>query len=186
MDRVVKRDVVITFVVVIGFIVFLLFFPFKGFESQDGGNESSVDLNLTEENESNLSNVSGLSALSKGDVEENVTVYWFWSEGCPLCKEYKPFIDEIDNESFIDVERFQLKGNRTNIVIFQQFLEYHNVSASNAGVPSTFAGEGYWIGYGEGLESDVEGFLVDCVTGERDCELVGRDSNSSSSNSSMD
>ena len=110
---------------------------------------------------------SDLSDLDPDDIVGEVTVYWFWGEGCSNCEKQKPEMDEWEKIEGVTVERFEVYHNATNQQLLQDMAEAYNIE--NPGVPITFVGDEYWLGFTEEKNEEMEEHLVDCLTTEGGC-----------------
>jgi len=110
---------------------------------------------------------SDLSDLDPDDIVGEVTVYWFWGEGCSNCEKQKPEMDEWEKIEGITVERFEVYHNATNRLLLEDMAEAYNIE--NLGVPVTFGGDEYWLGFTEEKNEGMEEHLVDCLTTEDEC-----------------
>ena len=98
--------------------------------------------------------------------ETEVTLYYFWGDGCPVCPEQEPAIDQIEQEydEEVEVRRFEIYNNPENAQIFQQVTEFYGVRGA---VPATFIGEEPFVGLTQ--KSEFENKIDQCLeTGE--CE----------------
>lgn len=79
---------------------------------------------------------------------DSVTIYLFHSETCPHCKKERIFLEDLDKRyDTIQVETFEITGNRENIELFQQVGK--ELSADISGVPFTVVGREYISGYAD-------------------------------------
>jgi len=72
-----------------------------------------------------------------------ITVYFFYGQGCPHCARVEPFIDEMEHVYGLDVRRFEVYGNRSNMLLLQDYFERYGVPADSRGIPIVFTSEGY-------------------------------------------
>ena len=75
-------------------------------------------------------------------------VYFFYGDGCPHCAKVEPVINELEVQSAfpVDVHRFEVYSNRSNIVLLNELFEKYNVDANSRGVPVAFVGNEILIG----------------------------------------
>ena len=96
---------------------------------------------------------------------EPLTIYFFWGRGCPYCEQQKIFLDEIKEKyPQINIESYEVWYNRDNAEIMQEMAERFGITAT--GVPITFIGEDYWIGFSQAIANDMREVIEDCV---REC-----------------
>ncbi len=58
------------------------------------------------------------------DGSTRVPIYVFWSQRCPHCQEALPFLDRLrSNEPWLDVQDFEITGNRANLERFVSTAE---------------------------------------------------------------
>jgi len=94
-----------------------------------------------------------------------VVVYFFWGDGCPHCAEEKPFLDELKQKyPSLDIKMFETWYNRENAELFQKTAELYGTSAQ--GVPTTFIGDKYWVGFADYMKSEMESYLKYCLENE--------------------
>lgn len=72
-----------------------------------------------------------------------IMVYFFYGQGCPHCARVEPFISEMEHVYGLDVRRFEVYGNRSNMLFLQDYFEKYGVPAGSRGIPIVFTSEGY-------------------------------------------
>ena len=78
-----------------------------------------------------------------------VVVYFFWGDGCPHCAAAKPFLAELNQRYPTMVVRdFEVWNHPENQLPFIQMAAKFGFEPG--GVPTTFIGDQYWEGFGEG------------------------------------
>lgn len=88
-----------------------------------------------------------LLAISPSIVhaEENTTcIYFFYGDGCQHCAKVEPTLNSL-NET-IELHKFEIYNNRTNLLLLNQFYEKHNVAEQQRGIPAIFIGNTYSAG----------------------------------------
>jgi len=85
------------------------------------------------------------SLIKNGEVvrKTGITVYFFYGQGCPHCARVEPFIDEMEKAYGLNVRRFEVYGNRSNMLLLQDYFERYGVPADSRGIPIVFTSEGY-------------------------------------------
>ncbi len=100
----------------------------------------------------------------KADGNE-VTLYFFWGEGCPFCEEQKPYLaDFSERYPNLKIKKFEVYHNRQNREFFDTMLDEHGIEFN--GVPQTFIGAGHWTGFRPPMAHEME-------TTIRFCQRVG-------------
>jgi len=78
--------------------------------------------------------------------KEGVSVYFFYGEGCPHCARVEPFIDDIQQTYGLNIRRFEVYGNRSNMMLLDDYFEEYDVPISRRGVPAVFTSTSYIVG----------------------------------------
>ena len=126
----------------------------------------------------------GIFSLSNGDIIRNkgsitgniilddslkgnpnkVTIYFFWGEGCPHCITQKPHLKDWQEKygNKIEVKMFETWKNPENVKLFKEVSSAYGIQAR--GVPTTFIGEKYWIGFSSSMASEMENHIQECVS----------------------
>jgi glutaredoxin len=102
---------------------------------------------------------------SAENVDAEVVVYWFWGDGCPHCADQKPFMKELarrDDVAVVALETYNDEKNRKRQKEFAKAYEIERL-----GVPMTFVGDEYWVGYAEEVKEEVKAKVDSCL--EKDC-----------------
>ena len=96
--------------------------------------------------------------------EKTITIYLFWTEGCPHCAHEKEFLTRLHREDpHIKVEALELSGSRDNQELFQKVGKFFNADVS--GVPFTVIGLQYVLGWQD--ESTTGQAIAAAVAAER-------------------
>lgn len=83
-------------------------------------------------------------------ARENVTLLFFWSEGCPHCAMENQYLDQIkQNYPELTINKFEVSKNKENQEYLEKLSKEMNFNAS--GVPITVVGDKHLIGYTRGL-----------------------------------
>jgi len=103
----------------------------------------------------------GFKAAGAADISRPVTIYLFWTQGCPHCAHEKEFLVRLHRAlPDIQIVTFELSGSADNRQLFQQVGAL--LKADISGVPFTVIGKHYLIGWqddattGRSIEAAVE------------------------------
>ncbi len=107
-----------------------------------------------------------ISELDEEEITNEMTIYWFKSEMCPYCHDQEPYLDEWEKLDAVEVKKHEISEGE-NQELLQKMLKGYG--APSGGVPATFIGGDYWIGFGESIRRDMEEKLVNCLTAEVSC-----------------
>ncbi|MFH1641976.1 MAG: hypothetical protein ABIC04_03680 [Nanoarchaeota archaeon] len=95
---------------------------------------------------------------------QDVTIYFFYSDGCPHCTAEKPFLRSLEEKyNNVNIEYFET-GNSTNVILFQKFAELYG--SSTQWVPATFICDDYIVGF-ESVDStgiEIEEKITECMS----------------------
>lgn len=92
---------------------------------------------------------------------QNMTVYYFVTEGCIHCIRVEEYISRIKiNYSHVFFNRFDLSGNDTNIELFISLMEEFNVVEELREPPIVFIGDVYLAGE-ENITQTLEKVLLE-------------------------
>ncbi len=103
--------------------------------------------------------------------DSNVVVYFFGTDTCPFCKDQKEAMlkwQEDFSDTDLEIKIFETETDGV-INILKQFATKYGTSYQ--GVPMTFIGSEYWIGYSENLGSEMIEKIEYCLSS--DCEIAG-------------
>ena len=102
------------------------------------------------------------SVIQEVNSDNRVVVYFFWGDGCPHCAEEEPFLDSLKQKyPSLEVKMFETWYNKENAERFQQMAESFGTSAQ--GVPTTFIGDKYWVGFAEYMKPEMEDYIEYCL-----------------------
>ncbi len=105
--------------------------------------------------------------INKEDIRNNVTIYWFWGEGCPFCKTQEEYMDRFDEVEEVKVKSVNAYISNENIQLIQDMAEAYGTRAT--GVPMTFIGEKHWTGFSERMYPNILEEVALCLTSEEGC-----------------
>ena len=97
-----------------------------------------------------------------GFLRDDVIIYFFSDDGCPFCRELKPYLEELANE-YDEVKLKEIKAwsSSETIAMFQEVAGEFGKEVE--GVPMTFIGEQSWNGFHESLIPQMEAKLEQCI-----------------------
>jgi hypothetical protein len=86
--------------------------------------------------------------LNMVSAQEPTCVYFFYGDGCQHCARIEPLINnlEIQSEFPVEVNRFEIYNNRSNMVLLNDYFDAYNISNSERGIPVVLIGNNYLIG----------------------------------------
>ncbi len=101
------------------------------------------------------------TAFAQENTTEPCTIYVFYGEGCPHCKAEKEFLPTLTEKyPNLEIEMIEVWKNESNRDLFMKVSEKYGIK--NLGVPLTFIGEEYVIGFssasttGKKIESMID------------------------------
>jgi len=87
-----------------------------------------------------------LSAV-KVKAEGNLTLYFFWGQGCPHCVKEKAFLDDLKEKyPQVKIEDYEIYAHPNNLKKWQTFCQTFEVDAQ--GIPMLFIGNECVVGFG--------------------------------------
>ncbi len=119
-----------------------------------------------------VSNLDEINLEESADFasEEKVVIYFFWGEGCPYCTVQKDAMEKWYLEySDIEVKFYETWSSDANAKILESLAASYGTRAQ--GVPMTFIGDKYWVGYNESMEIEMKNKIEECL--EIECENPG-------------
>ncbi len=94
--------------------------------------------------------------------EEGVTLYFFWSQGCPYCSKEKPFLENLqDKFPSLKVVDKEISHDQENVELLQKMGKAYGREIR--GVPTTFVGDQVWVGYNEKIGDKIEEGVRACL-----------------------
>lgn len=96
-------------------------------------------------------------------AQQRTVLYFFWGSGCPHCAAEKPFLEEMQ-EKYPDLEINSIEvSTQETAQLFTNMAQAYGTSAG--GIPMTFVGEEYFVGYGnyENSGAFIEEAIADCI-----------------------
>ncbi len=103
-----------------------------------------------------------MSLASAQSDSSNVTIYFFWGEGCPHCAHEKPFLEQLEQEyPEVEVKSYETWYNTENAKLFSDMAEAFGTTAR--GVPTTFIDDKVWVGYTDSIGEEIEEKVNLCI-----------------------
>lgn len=107
------------------------------------------------------------------NADNTVPIYFFWSEGCPHCKNEKPFLEELSEKyTSVEVYSFEISKSSKNRKLLIETGEILQKDVS--GVPFTVIGDQVFTGYTESITSkQIEDRVKYCLNNSCPDSVVG-------------
>lgn len=106
----------------------------------------------------------GGSAAHAAQTGYKAVIYFFWGDGCPHCAQAEPYLESLaEANPNIELKMYEVWYNEDNQLLFQQMCEKFGFEAS--GVPTTFIGDAYWVGYNDEVKSQIGQKVDACLSG---------------------
>ncbi len=97
---------------------------------------------------------------------QKTTIYFFWGEGCPHCSAQKPFLEKLaQSRPQLEIKSFEIYNSKENQELFDNLAQAYGTRA--AGVPMTFIGTNYVVGFGSENTTgrELQEFIDKCLEG---------------------
>lgn len=97
-------------------------------------------------------------------AQNKVDVYFFYGKTCPHCIAERMFLESIqDKYPTLRIHEFEIYNNKENSALFFKMCEAYGTQPY--GVPMTFIGEHYQIGYGNDATTgkEIEALIAQCM-----------------------
>lgn len=90
--------------------------------------------------------------------KQELTIYFFWSQGCPHCASAKTFLSEMEQKyPQITVKDYEFSKN---IGLIKEFYQNYEVSSREQGfVPAIFTRDKYFVGFSEQIGKEIENYV---------------------------
>ena len=115
------------------------------------------DISIEESEEDNANEVTLESTNLDYIVRENgkVNIYFFWGNGCPICKEEFAFFDSIADEygNYYNLYTFETWKDEENAKLLKIFSNAMEIEAR--GVPYTIIGDEVFTGFSDSQKEDI-------------------------------
>lgn len=103
-------------------------------------------------------------------TDKKVAVYLFWGDGCPHCADQRvAMVNWVSTYPDIEIKTYETWKNSNNAAILEDLAQAYGTNVE--GVPMTFIGNKYWVGYSAGMESEMINKIKQCL--EQSCENPG-------------
>ncbi|MCK9438916.1 MAG: thioredoxin family protein [Patescibacteria group bacterium] len=103
--------------------------------------------------------------------EKKVVIYFFWGDGCPHCSNQKTAMQSwLDEYPDVEIKTYETWANVENRDLLESFAAAYDTTVQ--GVPMTFIGDKYWVGYADSLGSEMTAKIDECL--EKTCENPGK------------
>ncbi len=99
-------------------------------------------------------------SLQLKNGSDNFRILYFFGDGCPICAQMKPFLDELEENYDVEILRFEVYHNRENQNLFGEVSQKYGTSPR--GVPMTFIGDQYWVGFQSSTAAQIEAMVQRC------------------------
>lgn len=102
-----------------------------------------------------LTTASVMATPVKAQNQEKVVITLFWGDGCPHCAVEIPFLRELMKKyPNLEVRAYEVYNIESNLAIWEKMTTGHGFEVT--GVPTTFIGDKYWVGYSDGIQAEIE------------------------------
>ncbi len=93
---------------------------------------------------------------------DEVTLYFFWSQGCPYCAKEKPFLENLKEKypALVVVDK-EVSSSQANVELLQKMGKEYGREVR--GVPATFLNDNLWIGFNERTGNQIEEKVQECI-----------------------
>lgn len=99
--------------------------------------------------------------LAESSAQNQVTIYFFWGDGCPHCAAAKPFLEELVNKyPGVELRAFEVWNVPENQQLLFDMAD--KFSFKPTGVPTTFIGDQYWVGYSDTIAAQIAATVAKC------------------------
>ena len=94
---------------------------------------------------------------------DEVTLYFFWGEGCPHCAAAKPMLAQLERRyPELEVRSFEVYNSADNQRLLAGMAEKFGIKRT--GVPVFFLGQRYWVGYADSMTPrQLEAAILRCL-----------------------
>lgn len=105
------------------------------------------------------------------DSEKKVVVYFFWGDGCPHCSDQRSAMSAwFDKYPDLEIKTYETWANADNREILESLAKAYDTSVQ--GVPMTFIGDKYWVGFASDYETEMTAKIDECLA--KKCENPGK------------
>lgn len=103
----------------------------------------TASLMIESETQSSVTN-NGLEPVFSGEKE--ISVYFFYGDGCSHCDRVKPFIAQMEHEHSLAIYQYEIYHHMDNIVLLNQYFDTNAVPTERRGIPALFVSDSYLVG----------------------------------------
>jgi len=101
-----------------------------------------------------------------------VTITLIWGNGCPHCAAERPFLANLQKAyPNLSIRTYEVWYVESNIPIMEKLTKAAGFEAS--GVPITFLGDKYWVGYSDSVGKEIEDTVIYCSANR--CKDLAKD-----------
>ncbi|MFW6024763.1 MAG: glutaredoxin family protein [Candidatus Woesearchaeota archaeon] len=116
-----------------------------------------------------------VSDVKSNDDLNNVTIYFFWGDGCPHCETQKDFFYEfIADYETVEIKMFETWKITENVEVLEEMGAL--IGENNLrGVPVTFVNDQMWVGFNQRTGENIKSMVDYCL--ENECRDLGKEIN---------
>ena len=93
----------------------------------------------------------------------DVTIYFFWGDGCPACASAKPIIQELADENpRIGLEMFEIYYDAEAREVFAEMTA--KIGVEPRYIPAILIEDRYWEGFNSSVQAEIESYLAELLT----------------------
>jgi len=101
-------------------------------------------------------------SLTTQQAESEVTLYFFWGDGCPHCAAQKTFLQQMEQKYPVKILAYEVWYSEENRKLLTRMTNAYGFEPE--GIPVTFIGDRYWIGYNDRIGLEMEEAIKACLT----------------------
>ncbi len=105
------------------------------------------------------------AAAAQTQTKYIVNMYFFWGDGCPHCADQEVFLEEMTQKygNQLVIHDYELWYHPENQPVIEKFAEAYGFKPT--GVPVTFIGNEYWVGFNVDKQKEMERAIRDGIEG---------------------
>ncbi len=113
----------------------------------------------------------GFNESASFETEKKLAIYFFWGDGCPHCTTQKEAMTTwLSDYPDIEIKTYETWKNQSNGEILAKLAASYGAEVQ--GVPMTFIGDKYWVGFADSFELEMENKIKECLNSS--CENPGQ------------
>lgn len=116
-----------------------------------------------------LSLIGSSFTISNAQEQDTVCILYFYGNGCSVCAETTPFIDQLEVTYSLKVHRFEVTGNITNAELLTEFFDQYGIPPGSRGIPVVVIGDRLLLGKNQ-IDDSLEN-LIQAQTGSSICPI---------------